>query len=127
MTQPFDPDQGLVVVQSELFGPSGSIVLRLAVDTGATSTLLNVAPLEIVGYDPSSSSKRIRIATGSGEEEVPRVRVKRIKAMGQERSSFPVLAHTLPPNTSVDGLLGLDYMRAHELRIDFRRSTVSLT
>ena len=47
--------------------------------------------------------------------------------MGHERSNFPVLAHTLPPSTSVDGLLGLDYMQAHVLRIDFRRSIISLT
>ena len=102
-------------------------MLRLAVDTGATGTPLNVAPLEIVGYDPSSSSNRIRITTGSGEDRVPRVSVDRIKAMGHERSNFPVLAHTLPPGTSADGLLGLDYMQAHALRIDFRRSTISLT
>ena len=127
MTHPFDPGRGLIVVQSELFGPSGSIVLRLAVDTGATTTLLNVAPLEIVGYDPSSSSNRTRITTGSREENVPRVSVDCIKAMGHERSNFPVLAHTLPLSTSVDGLLGLDYMQAHVLRIDFRRSTISLT
>lgn len=102
-------------------------VVRLAVVTGATMTLLNVGPLRLVGHAPSSSSNRIRIATGSGQEHVPRVSVDCIKAMGHERSNFPVLAHTLPPSTGVDGLLGLDYMQAHVLCIDFRRSTVSLT
>ena len=67
------------------------------------------------------------MTTGSGEEHVPRVGVNRIEAMGHERSNFPVLAHTLPPSTSVDDLPGLDYVQAHVLRIDFRRSTISLT
>ena len=90
-------------------------------------TLLNVAPLELIGHEPSSSSSRIWITTGSREENVPRVSVDRIKAMGHERTNFPVLAHTLPSSTSVDGLLGLDYMQAHVLCIDFRRSAISLT
>lgn len=127
MTDPFDPRRGLVVVQSELFGPSGSVVVRLAVDTGATMTTLNVASLRFVGYDPFSSSSRMAIATASGREHVPRVSVARIRAIGHERGDFPVLAHTLPPSTGIEGLLGLDYMQAHVLRIDFRLSTVSLT
>jgi len=38
----FNPERGLVVVQTELFGPPGSIVLRLALDTGATGTMFNL-------------------------------------------------------------------------------------
>lgn len=102
-------------------------MLPLAVDTGATKTLLNVAALEVVGYAPSSSSNRIRITTGSGEEHVPCISVHRFKAIGHERTDFPILAHTLPASTGVDGLLGLDYMQPHVLCIDFRRTTVSLT
>jgi hypothetical protein len=47
--------------------------------------------------------------------------------MGQERRHFPVLAHTLPPSASVDGLLDLDYVRGQMLNIDFRQGTISLT
>jgi hypothetical protein len=32
VNHPFDPDLGLIVVAAEVFGPSGSIVLRLALD-----------------------------------------------------------------------------------------------
>ena len=48
----FDPDRGLIVVRAELWGPSGSGVLQLALDTGATSTLINVGMLVAIGYDP---------------------------------------------------------------------------
>jgi hypothetical protein len=41
MTYQFDPTQGLIVVPVRLFGPAGDIILRLALDTGATSTLIN--------------------------------------------------------------------------------------
>lgn len=89
--------------------------------------MINVAPLATIGYDPSLASERIQVTTGSGVEYAPHVPVVRIKAMGQDRSYFPVLAHTLPPSASIDGLLGLDYLRGQVLTIDFRQGTVSLT
>ena len=79
MTFAFDPRQGLVVLSAELFGPSGSGVLRLALDTGATATLVNAGHLLAVGYDPVLSSDRVRVTTGSGVEYVPRVEVSRIQ------------------------------------------------
>ena len=127
MNYPFDPDRGLIVVQAELYGPSGSIVLRLAVDTGATGTMINAAPLTIAGYDASLAPDRIEVTTGSGVEYTPRLPVSRIRALGHEQIDFPVLAHTLPPSASIDGLLGLDYMRDRVLHIDFRQAVVSLT
>jgi len=127
VTCSFDPERGLVVVQTEVFGPSGSIVLRLALDTGATATMINVAPLTALGYDSSATAERIQVTTGSGVEFAVRVSVTHIRAMGQERNDFPVLAHTLPPSASVDGLLGLDFLRGHVVKIDFQRGTVSFT
>jgi len=122
----FDPTGGLVVVQAEIFGPSGSIILRLALDTGATGTMINVAPLTAAGYDASLAPERIQVTTGSGVEFAPRIVTARIRALGQERSDFPVLAHTLPPSASVDGLLGLDFLRGQVVHIDFRRGSISL-
>ena len=127
MTYPFDSDRGLIVVQAELYGPSGSIVLRLAVDTGATGTMINAAPLAIAGYDVSLAPDRIEVTTGSGVEYTPRLPVSRIRALGHEQINFPVLAHTLPPSASIDGLPGLDYTRNRVLNVDFRRAIVSLT
>jgi predicted aspartyl protease len=116
---PFDPRQGLVIVWAELFGPSGRVPLRLALDTGATSTLLNTIHLVAVGCDPSPVSDRVQVTTGSGMEYVPRIQVSRFKVLGQERAHFPVLSHTLPPSSGIDGLLGLDFLRGQRLEIDF--------
>ena len=43
MSTPFDPSAGLVIVTAEIRGPSAKAVVQLAVDTGATRTLLNAA------------------------------------------------------------------------------------
>lgn len=126
MRQAFDPSFGLVVVPAEVYGPSGSMVLRLAVDTGASHTMMNVGLLVAVGYDPSLVPERVQVTTGSGVEYAPQVAVERIKALGSERVAFPVLGHTLPPSARIDGLLGLDYMRGQTLVVDLGGNTVSL-
>jgi hypothetical protein len=59
VTFPFDPQQGLIVVAAELWGPTGSVVLRLALDTGATATLVNIAMLVGVGYDPALAPRSL--------------------------------------------------------------------
>lgn len=126
MSSPFNANRGLIIVHTELFGPSGSIVVRLALDTGATGTMVNVGLLTTIGYDPSLAPDRVQVTTGSGVEYVPRLAMSRIKALGQERTNFSVLGHTLPPSASIDGLLGLDFMRGQVLNIDFAKGRVSL-
>jgi len=126
MNFPFDPQQGLIIVSAELWGPAGSIVLQLALDTGATSSVVNVAPLIAVGYDPALVSERVQVTTGSGVEFTPRVTLDKIVALEQERIGFPVLGHTLPPSAGVDGLLGLDFFRGQKLTINFCNGQVTL-
>jgi hypothetical protein len=122
----FDPHQGLIIIQAELEGPSGTAILRLALDTGATGTLINVGMLVSIGYDPSLAPDRVQVTTGSGVEFVPRIRLNRITALGQEQTGFAVLCHTLPPSTTVDGLLGLDFFRGEKLTIDFNKGEITL-
>ena len=126
MSFPFDPQQGLIIVPVELWGPSGSAVLRLALDTGATGTVVNTGMLVALGYDPALIPDRVQITTGSGVEFVPRILLDRIMALGRESAGFPVLAHTLPPSAGIDGLLGLDFFRGWNLTIDFRTGQVVL-
>lgn len=126
MSLAFDSRQGLIVVQAELWGPAGSAVLQLALDTGATGTLVNVGMLVAIGYDPALAPDRFQVTTGSGVEFVPRITLDKIVTLGQERQGFPVLGHTLPPSAGVDGLLGLDFFRGQTLTIDFRAGEIKL-
>lgn len=126
MTFPFDPHQGLIVVRTEIAGPSGNAVLRLALDTGASRTLINAGLLVAVGCDPASSADRVEVTTASGFEFPPLVSLSKISALGHTRDKFAVLAHTLPPSSGVDGLLGLDFFRGQDLSISFRKGHVRL-
>jgi predicted aspartyl protease len=120
VTVSFDPRGGLIVIPAELTGPSGSGILQLALDTGATTTLVNVAMLVAIGYDPALTTDRVQVTTGSGVEFAPRIELQKLNALGQARYGLPVLGHTLPPSSGVDGLLGLDFFRDSRLTIDFR-------
>ncbi len=41
MILPFNPGSGLIVAPTRLFGPSGDIIIRMAIDTGATGTIVS--------------------------------------------------------------------------------------
>lgn len=126
MSFPFDSQQGLIIIRTELWGPAGSIVLRLALDTGATGTVVNIGMLVAIGYDPALVPDRIQITTGSGVEFVPRVTLDKMTSLGQERTDFQVMGHTLPPSAGIDGLLGLDFFRGQSVTLDFRTGQVTL-
>ncbi len=122
----FDPHRGLIVVWAELGGPAGSAVLRLAVDTGATWTVVNAGVLASIGYTPAAAVDHFEVTTASGVASLPRLRLREISTLGQRRTDFPVLCHTLPPATGVDGLLGVDFLRGRVLTIDFREGRITL-
>jgi predicted aspartyl protease len=126
MTFPLDTNGGLIVVPVRITGPSGDIVVRLALDTGATITMVNGEALVLIGYDPGASTKRLRVTTGSGIEFVPRVSVELVEALGQQRQNVALLCHTLPPSATVDGVLGLDFFKDRRLLLDFRAGIMSL-
>lgn len=126
MTIRFDPHQGLLRVPVRLYGPDGTIRMLLALDTGANETMVNREPLAWLGYDPETAIGPRRITTASGIEVVPRIQVDRIVALGHARRNFAVLCHTLPPTASVDGVLGLDFLRGRRLTVDFREGLLNL-
>ncbi len=80
----------------------------------------------LLGYDPAVSRDRVQVTTGSAVEFAPRILVESIEAIGKLRRDFPSLCHTLPPSATVDGLLGLDFLRGNRLVVDFRTGTIEL-
>ena len=127
MSTMFNPHEGLIIVQARLWGPTGDTQARLALDTGATRTIVNAAILVSIGYDPAVVLGRVPMTTGSGVEFVPRLSIDRIEALGKVHTNFPLICHTLPPTAPVDGVLGLDFLRGQRLTINFRKGRITLT
>src|SRR5690349_12142782 len=120
MSALFNPQHGLIIVRVRLFGPTGDTSARLALDTGASATVVRNALLVTIGYDPDALPRTVQFTTGSGVESASRLAVDKIEALDQERLNFSVVAHTLPPTASVDGVLGLDFFRNRILTLDFQ-------
>jgi len=115
MSSAFDASQGMVVIRAVIWGPTAFTRVRLAIDTGATFTLLGEPIVRLLGYEPQNSAQTIRVTTGSVVPDCG------------DKSGTAKSAHTLPPTAMVDGLLGLDFFRGLRLMINFRTSRASLT
>jgi len=122
----FDATRGPIHVEAEVSGPTGRTNLRLLLDTGATTSLIDPTLLDAVGYTPDASTDRVPVTMGNGVQSMPRVVLTRLTALGQHRFGFGVLSHPLPPGAGVDGLLGLDFLRGQVLTLDFRAGLVVL-
>jgi predicted aspartyl protease len=122
----FNPTSGLVVIHSRLVGPRSTLIARLALDTGATGSMINWDIAVLLGYDPAVVRDRVQVTTGSGVEFAPRSLLQSVEAIATVRHDFPVLCHTLAPSATVDGLLGLDFLRGAKLTVDFHNGTIEL-
>jgi len=122
----FDPTEGLIVITTRLCGIDTDTIVRFALDTGATGSMLNWDVAVLLGYDPASTKERIQVTTGSGVEFAPRIAVKKVEALGKTLENFPILCHTLPPSATVDGLLGLDFLRGERLIVDLQAGIIAL-
>jgi hypothetical protein len=54
------------------------------------------------------------------------IEVVKIECLAHERVDFPVAVHEMSPNSRLDGVLGLDFMRGHVLEIDFPNGEIRL-
>ena len=120
--------EGLIVIPTRLFGPTGkTMVVQLALDTGATDTVISWDVIVTLGYDPAVVEEKIQITTGSGIVFVPRITLEKFEAIGETCDKLPILCHTLPPSATIDGLLGLNFLRAikKKLVIDFRNGILN--
>ena len=125
----FDPSVSSIVIDLLIEAADGrsSLVVPVALDTGASLTILATDIMARLGYDPANPElERQRIVTGSGIEYAPRTMVCSATAIGQKVTNLDVLCHDLPPESGVDGLLGLNFFRQFKLTLRFRKGIIDL-
>ncbi len=101
-------------------------MLKLALDTGATYTIIPFEAAFAIGCNPISSKRKRGIVTASGIEYVPLVTIPIIKVFGFELRNLDVVCHNLPPQSQVDGLLGLDFLSHFDIRLFFLQKTMEI-
>lgn len=118
--------EGIVSIYARVKSPITCRTLKLALDTGATYTMVPAEILRDIGYDPALSKKRIEISTANGLVLSPLVTVSQISSLGITVKNIKVVCHSLPPESPVVGLLGLNFLVHLPAFIEFYRKIRSL-
>jgi clan AA aspartic protease (TIGR02281 family) len=117
---------GLFFTRASLKQDDAIRIVSLLIDTGATYTILSWAVLVSLGLDPAASTLRKRITTASGLVLMPAVSIERLTTLGQMVARFSVLAHTIPLGSKVDGVLGMDFLRQFDIKLNFKQAIVEV-
>jgi len=110
--------RGLWFTNGAIYGTTGIVVVELLVDTGAAFSLLSPVILRAVGIDPAHAGAQQRIATASGYVVAPVVTIPRLQCLGQHCNQYQALAHALPFGSSINGVLGMDFLERFPLRFE---------
>lgn len=121
----FESRDHLVYIRGLLHGPGGAYNVRLAVDTGATISVISKLALARAGYNPLLGESRTFFNTDSLHTATV-LSVRRLDAMEHSFFELAVVSVDLPSESGIDGLLGLNAFRDKRLVIDFRAGEIAL-
>lgn len=125
MVYRFNPRDDIIAVEALLVGPAMSYRVILALDTGASQTVITPNALTILGFDLSQPKRQITVTTANGDVDVDVFQLDSIGSLGIQACPIDVLAMDLP-NADYEGLLGKDFCHNRVLTIDFRNGTIEL-
>lgn len=119
-----DTTYGIILCKAKLANKKRSIFIKLAVDTGASFTMISIESALAIGIDPSKSIRHIEITTANGIVFVPIIKIPSFKCFGIEIKNMDVICHDLPTQSPVEGLLGLNFLKSAKVIIDFSRNII---
>jgi len=124
----FDPQSPIIEATVILEGEEGrKRRIKVALDTGATYTMIPWEIAEALGYKPEFSKEKVTLITASGVETAPIIKVKKIEFLAENIDNVPVVCHDLPPRSYVVGLLGSSFLRHFKITIDYRKGILEIT
>ena len=122
----FDPETPVIVIEPELEGKVITERIKMALDTGATYTMIPWKVAQSLGLNPEVSERRVNITTASGVESVPLGSLKSITLFDKKVENIDVVIHDLPPMSYVDGLLGLSFLKKFEVYLNFKKGILEI-
>lgn len=123
-TLKFDPNSPAILLDAEI---EGKIVLHatFVLDTGASYVVLPWRIITGLGI-PIDQKKLVSTTTATTVESAPVVSIPRVTVLGKTVRKVTCLVKDLPPESGVDGLLGLSFLRHFSLTVDFLHGNLSL-
>lgn len=118
-------NNSLIIVPVLLSG-TRKTTITMAIDTGATYTLIPWKVAQALGFGPERVTEKINITTASSTEQAPVVTIPRLSVLKKKAKNIQAVVHDLPSTSRIDGLLGLNALRALKLKIDFSREEIEV-
>ena len=107
----FDSKSSIIVITPTLVGINGKRKkIDMALDTGATYTMIPWDIAEVLGHAPELSKERMELITASGVEKSPLITLNSLSILNKKANDVKTIVHDLPPKSYVDGLLGLSFV-----------------
>lgn len=121
-----DTTHGIILCKVKLANNKRYIIAKLAVDTGASFTMISIETALAIAIDPSKSTRHIEITTANGVVFAPIIKVQSFKCFGIEVKNMDVVCHNLPPESPVEGLLGLNFLKTAKVILDFPKNIIEI-
>lgn len=120
----FDPRVTSLILDTFIVGKI-TLHAKLVLDTGASFMVLPwwMARGLDLKIDPQQI---ISTTTASSLETVPFTFISKVIVLGKTVKNVGCIIKDLPPESGVDGLLGLSFLRNFKLSIDFRAGLLAL-
>ncbi|MYF99011.1 hypothetical protein F4212_07720 [Candidatus Poribacteria bacterium] len=124
----FNPTDGLIVLRPTVGGINAENFRNVivALDTGASNTSIPTKVASDLGYDLSNPKQVVLLTTGSGIVPAKIITVRKSTAIGETVKNIDVVCHDLPFGSTIDGVLGLNFLSNFDLNISFSRGTIEL-
>ena len=114
------------MVYTIVSGPLTNRLARVLVDTGSTRAVLEPDFLRTIGCDLGHPVDLVPFQGFGITAYAPVVLVPSYAVLGHTVSDIETLALAMPPGSALDGVLGLNVLRALGIRIDFRASVLEV-
>lgn len=120
----FKPQDSVIIIEAVIKADSKTLA-RLIVDTGASRVMIPRRLAEAIGLI-TNPKKVVQTITASKVEDAPLVIIPEINALGKTVKNVEALIKDLPTEATVDGLLGLSFLKHFKMTIDFQKGELTL-
>ena len=122
----FEDEESLIVIlDCQLHGQTHFVAL----DTGASNTVMDLAVLIIVGYEIKDAIKIVQLETAKGEIDAYVFCVHEFTALGITRKNMEICSYDFFNNnifSGFHGVLGLDFFRDCKVCVDMVEQEVTV-
>jgi hypothetical protein len=121
----YSEDTNLIIV----IGIIDGYEVRLAVDTGASDTVIDLTALMIAGYRKNNVVANVELETAKGIVTADVFEVRIFEAFGIRKEKMLICSYDLLMNnvlTDIDGVLGLDFFQDRKFCIDLKNKELTI-